>query len=51
MKNWMNRFAVLAVLGSIVCSAVLVGCGGGEDDAAPANNAAKKDDADPDMKP
>ena len=41
MKNWTQRFAVFAVLGAILSSAMLVGCGGGDgDDAATANNAA-----------
>ncbi len=47
MKNWTQRFAILAVLGAIISSSMLVGCGGpAEDDAAPnAANAAPKDDA------
>jgi len=40
MKNWMQRLAVFAVLGAILSSAVLVGCGGGGDDDSAANNAA-----------
>ena len=40
MKNWTQRFAVYAVLGAILSSAMLVGCGGGEEeDTATANNA------------
>ena len=30
MKNLINRFAVLAVLGSLVCGVLVAGCGGGE---------------------
>ncbi len=44
MNKWMNRFALLAVLGGLMASALVVGCGGGaeEDTAAPVggNNAA-----------
>jgi hypothetical protein len=36
MKNWMSRLALLAVVGSILCSALIVGCGGG----APEDNSA-----------
>jgi hypothetical protein len=32
MQKWMNRFALLAVVGSLLASALVVGCGG--DDAA-----------------
>ena len=32
--NWMSRIAIFAVLGAILSSAVLVGCGGGDDEAA-----------------
>ncbi len=28
--NWMSRIAIFAVLGAILSSAVLVGCGGGD---------------------
>lgn len=28
MKMWMSRFALLAVLGGLMCSALVVGCGG-----------------------
>ena len=28
MKNWINRFAMLAVLGSLVCGVLVAGCGG-----------------------
>lgn len=48
MKNWMQRLAVFAVLGAILSSAVLVGCGGSGDSDDAANNAAPaaaKDDA------
>ena len=38
MNNWMSRIAIFAVLGAILSSAVLVGCGGnGGDDAGTAN--------------
>ena len=30
MKNLINRFAMLAVLGSLVCGVLVDGCGGGE---------------------
>ncbi|HEX8834746.1 MAG TPA: hypothetical protein VF719_11120 [Abditibacteriaceae bacterium] len=42
MTNWINRFALLAVVGSVMCSALVVGCGGGgdDDDAATTNNTA-----------
>ena len=36
-----NRFALLAVLGAVLGSALIMGCGGGaEDDTAAANNTA-----------
>ncbi len=40
MKNWTTRFAVFAVLGAILSSAMLVGCGGKTEDenTAPAAN-------------
>jgi len=38
MNNWMSRIAIFAVLGAILSSAVLVGCGGG--DNADSNTAA-----------
>ena len=44
MKNWMRRFTILALVGSLMCGALVAGCGGGDaadDTAAPA----KKDDA------
>ncbi len=34
MNNWINRFAIFAVVGAILSSAVLVGCGGDNNDAA-----------------
>ncbi|HEX9996441.1 MAG TPA: hypothetical protein VGB45_04795 [Abditibacterium sp.] len=41
MNNWIKRMAIFAAIGTILSSAVLVGCGGGEDDdATAANNAA-----------
>ncbi len=30
MKNLINRFAMLAVLGSLVCGVLVAGCGGGD---------------------
>jgi hypothetical protein len=40
MKNWMKRFAILAVVGTILSSALLVGCGGGDEgDTGTANGA------------
>ncbi len=45
MKNWMQRLTLFAVVGAILSSAVLVGCGGAdeEEDAGNAtNNAAAK---------
>ena len=38
MNNWINRLAIFAVVGAILSSAVLVGCGGGDDDADTAVN-------------
>ncbi len=32
MKNLINRFAMLAVLGSLVCGVLVAGCGGGDED-------------------
>ena len=32
MKTLKKRFALLAVLGTIVCSTLIVGCGGGSSD-------------------
>ena len=40
MNNWINRLAIFAVVGAILSSAVLVGCGGDAAEDAPANNAA-----------
>ena len=34
MNNWINRLAIFAVVGAILSSAVLVGCGGNSDDTA-----------------
>ncbi len=47
MKNWTQRFAIFAVLGAILSSAMLVGCGGSSEDEATPNamNAAPKDEA------
>ena len=33
MNNWINRLAIFAVVGAILSSAVLVGCGGNSDEA------------------
>jgi len=30
MNNWMSRIAIFAVIGAILSSAVLVGCGSGD---------------------
>lgn len=38
MKNWTKRFALFAILG-ILSSAMLVGCGGGEEDEPVTNGA------------
>ncbi len=32
MNNWINRLAIFAVVGAILSSAVLVGCGGNADE-------------------
>ena len=48
MTNWMNRFAILTVLSAVLASALVVGCGGGDDDGATnttANTATNTDDA------
>ena len=37
MNNWINRLAIFAVVGAILSSAVLVGCGTPEEDETPAN--------------
>ncbi len=37
MKMWMSRFALLAVLGGLMCSALVVGCGTPEEEAPPVN--------------
>ena len=39
MNNWINRFAIFAVVGAILSSAVLVGCGGGDEEEAAPNAA------------
>ncbi len=46
MNNWMSRIAIFAVLGAILSSAVLVGCGGGDEETAGGNAAAIKKPAD-----
>lgn len=33
MNNWINRLAIFAVVGAILSSTVLVGCGGNSDEA------------------
>ena len=42
MTNWFGRFAILTVLGALLCSAMVVGCGGdaADDTAAGDTNAA-----------
>ena len=48
MHKWMNRFALLAVLGGLMVSALVVGCGGEpEEPAADANAAASPSPASP----
>ena len=39
MNNWINRLAIFAVVGAILSSAVLVGCGSKTDDTATDTNA------------
>ena len=39
MNNWINRFAIFAVVGAILSSAVLVGCGPSDDADDVAENA------------
>ena len=39
MQKWMNRFALLAVLGGLLASALVVGCGGGEEETPEAGTA------------
>jgi hypothetical protein len=43
MQKWMSRFALLAVLGGLIASALVVGCGSPPEEptSADANNAAK----------
>jgi hypothetical protein len=36
MKQWMNRFALLAAIAGILSSALVMGCGGGEEDTGAA---------------
>ncbi len=36
-KNSMNRFAILAVIGGLLCSALVVGCGGSSDEGDSGN--------------
>jgi hypothetical protein len=49
MKNWTQRLAIFAFLGAILSSAVLVGCGGGDEgDGAATNNATTSTEADTD---
>ena len=42
----MSRLAIFAVLGAVLSSAVLVGCGGGEEEDATATPTAAKDAGD-----
>ena len=46
MKNWIKRFALLAIVSTILSGAVLVGCGGGggDDDEAGAGARGGDDD-------
>lgn len=37
MKNWTSRFAVLMVAGAIMCSALMVGCGGNSEEEGATN--------------
>lgn len=39
MNNWTQRLAIFAVLGAILSSAMLVGCGGSSDEGTSANGA------------
>ena len=39
MNNWINRLAIFAVVGAVLSSAVLVGCGNNADDTAADTNA------------
>lgn len=39
MKQWMNRFALLAAIAGILSSALVMGCGGGEEDTGAAGTA------------
>lgn len=36
MTNWMQKLAIFAVLGAVLSSAALVGCGGAEEEEATA---------------
>ncbi len=46
MKDLTKRFAMLAVLGSLVCGILVAGCGGGDDDdSTTTNKATTTDDA------
>jgi hypothetical protein len=46
MKKSINRFALMAILGSILTSALMVGCGGGEEEtAAPVGNSSNSTNA------
>ncbi len=38
MQKWMSRFALLAVLGGLMASALVVGCGSPPEEEAPAGN-------------
>lgn len=40
-NNWMQRLAIFAILGAVLSSAVLVGCGGGEEDDTATTTATK----------
>jgi hypothetical protein len=40
MKNWITRFGMLAVLGSLVCGLVVAGCNSAPEEEAAPNAAA-----------
>lgn len=46
MKTLKKRFALLAVLGTIVCSTLVVGCGSGDTEETTVTNTTKKTEKD-----
>lgn len=46
MKNFNKRFVIFAVLGAILSSALLVGCGNSSDDSGTANATPTKAESD-----